>query len=53
MVRLGKCVLCNKILSLVSSISVADGDDRPRLRFSETNVSLFVSPLTFCYLWVG
>ena len=47
MVRLGKCVLCNKILSLVSSISVADGDDRPSLGFSETSVSLLVSPLTF------
>ena len=47
MVRLGKCVLCNKVLSLVSSISVADGDDRPSSQSSETSVSLLVSPLTF------
>ena len=47
MVRLGKCVLCNKVLSLVPSISVADGDDRPSSQSSETSVSLLVSPLTF------
>ena len=47
MVRLGKCVLCNKVLALVSSISVADGDDRPSSQSSETSVSLLVSPLTF------
>lgn len=47
MVRLGKCVLCDKTLSLVSDNAVDDGEDRPGSRSSESSVSLFVSPLTF------
>lgn len=47
MVKLGKCVLCDKVLSLVSDNAVDDGDDQSGPKSSGPGISLFVSPLTF------
>ena len=47
MLKLGKCVLCNKELSLFSDNAVGNGKDHPVSSSSESSVSLLVSPLTF------
>jgi hypothetical protein len=47
MLKLGKCVLFGKDLSIVFDGSVGNGMYLPGFRSSETSVSLFVSPLTF------
>ena len=47
MLKLGKCVLCNKELSLFSDNAVGNGKDQPVSSSSESSVSLLVSPLTF------
>ena len=47
MLKLGKCVLCNKELSLFSDNTVGNGIDQPISSSSESSVSLRVSPLTF------
>ena len=47
MLKLGKCVLCDKDFSLVSDNAVDNGRDQPIFSSSESSVSLLVSPLTF------
>ena len=47
MLKLGKCVLCNKELSLFSDNAVGNGKDQPVSSSSGPSVSLRVSPLTF------
>ena len=47
MLKLGKCVLCDKDFSLVSDNAVDNGKDQPISNSSESSASLLVSPLTF------
>jgi len=47
MLKLGKCVLCDRDFSLVSDNAVDNGKDQPISSSSESSVSLLVSPLTF------
>lgn len=47
MLKLGKCVLCSKSLSLVSDNEIEHGRDQPIFSSSESGISVLVSPLTF------
>ena len=47
MLKLGKCVLCDKNLSIFLDNAVDNGKDQPITNSSESSASLLVSPLTF------